>query len=579
MNEPDKNNIYLLDFFKNIYKYIKGSNTSLILSFIGFLLFALSQPAFAMLMEAFVRALDGEFVDNLYVIPVACISIALMRGMGSYLGNYYMSKTSASVIHLLRCDLFSNIIQLPIKFFDNNKSGRLVSLFTYNINLMVTATTHSLTITIREGLTVIALLFYLLFISFKLTLIFILLGPPIAFAVIWIGKKIKRYGYNIQSSVAELNHIASEAFIGIRQLKSSVNENIVEKKFQRISLISKKSLLKLEKVSAIYTPFMQVMVIVVMAIVMYIVLLSRGSLDSAQLIAYITAAGLLPKPIRSLSGVHPQLLQAAVAADEVFNHISFSKEIDNGYIENIPLKGNVIFDMVSFSYENNNLVLNDIDFNLSAGDSLAIVGSSGGGKSTLANLIPRFYLPNKGEIKIDGININEFKLNFLRNNIAIVSQNIMLFNDSIKNNISYGFSGSSDKDILSAAKLACLEDFVESLPNGFETIIGENGVTLSGGQRQRIAIARAILSNAKILILDEATSALDNKSEAKIQSALNFIMRDRTTIIIAHRLTTIENANQIIVIEDGEIIEQGTHDNLIDKNGSYSKMIRRDFKN
>ena len=214
---------------------------------------------------------------------------------------------------------------------------------------------------------------------------------------------------------------------------------------------------------------------------------------------------------------------------------------------------------------------------LKAGDSLAIVGSSGGGKSTLVNLIPRFYVPQKGEIKIDDININEFKLNSLRKNIAIVSQNITLFNDSIKNNISYGCDDVSDEKIIQAIKLANLDDFVKSLSDGLETIVGENGVTLSGGQRQRIAIARAILSDAKILILDEATSALDNESEAKIQSSLDFVMKDRTTIIIAHRLTTIENANQIVVIEDGKIIEKGTHNTLINKNGSYSRMIKRDF--
>ena len=577
MSKSRKNNINLFVFFKNVYKYLKGSNISLLLAFLGFLLFALSQPAFAMLMEGFVRALDGEFVDNLYVIPVACISIALMRGVGSYLGSYYMSKVSASAIHLIRCDLFENLIQLPVKFFDNNKSGRLVSLFTYNINLMVTAIARSLTLTIREGLTVLALFFYLLFISVKLTLIFILLGPPIAFAIIWIGKKIKRYGHNIQSSVADLNHIASESFIGIRQVKASVSENKTSKIFNNISLLSKKALLKLEKVSAIYTPFMQVMVIVVMAIVMYIVLLSQGSLDSAKLIAYITAASLLPKPIRSLSTVHPQLLQAAVAANEVFNHLSFSRENDDGLVNGELIKGNLAFENVSFSYEENNLILDNISLCLKAGDSLAIVGSSGGGKSTLVNLIPRFYVPQKGEIKIDDININEFKLNSLRKNIAIVSQNITLFNDSIKNNISYGCDDVSDEKIIQAIKLANLDDFVKSLSDGLETIVGENGVTLSGGQRQRIAIARAILSDAKILILDEATSALDNESEAKIQSSLDFVMKDRTTIIIAHRLTTIENANQIVVIEDGKIIEKGTHNTLINKNGSYSRMIKRDF--
>ena len=529
-------------------------------------------------MEAFVRALNGEFVDGLYLIPLACIAIALLRGIGSYLGGYYMSKASANVIHNIRCELFGGIIALPTKFFDKNKSGRLVSLFTYNTNLMTTAATQAITTIVREGLTVLALFGYLFYQNAKLTLVFFLLGPPLALIINWIGKKIKLYGRGIQASVGELNHVSAEVFSGIRLIKSSVGESNANKRFRNVSSRTKKLTLKMSKISSIYTPMMQMMIIMAMALVMYIVLLSRGTMDAAQLIAYVTAAGLLPKPIRSLSSVHPQLLQAVVAAEEVFKHIDYDKEIDRGTIEGVELKGNLSFDSVSFSYQKGEkAVLNNISFDVSAGQTLAVVGRSGGGKSTLVNLIPRFYAIDSGEISLDGLPVDNYRLGFLRKNIAIVSQQVTLFNDSILANISYGVEGASRIDVERAAIAANADDFIRALNGGYDAMVGENGVMLSGGQRQRIAIARAILRDAKVLILDEATSALDNESEVKVQDALEKVMQGRTTIVIAHRLSTVEHADNIIVLDDGEIVEQGNHAELMRKNSFYSKMVQRDF--
>lgn len=569
--------INLSIFFNRTLVYARTQMFSFFLAFVGYLLYALSQPAFAMLMEAFIRALEGEYVDDLYVIPIMCISIALLRGLGSYLGSYYMTKAGANIVHSIRCAMFDNLIRLPIKFFDDNKSGRLVSLFTYNSNFMVTAITQSMQTVGREGLTIIALLVYLFYQNASLTSIFLLLGPPIALAVAWMSKKVKRLGRGIQASTGELNHVATQTFSGIRQVKSSATEGGEQERFFRSSSFIKRLALKLAKFSAIYTPFMQVMVVIVLALIMYIVLLSKGSMDSAQLVAYVTAIGLLPKPIRSLSAVHPKLLEAAVVAEEVFNHIDLKREQDDGQIDDVKLVGALSFNQVSFAYNDDQLALNSIDFSLNAGKTLAIVGRSGGGKSTLVNLITRFYLPSQGQIHLDNIPINDYKLAFLRKNIVMVSQQVFLFNDSIRANIAYGAVGATDLEISSAAKAANADEFITELPQGYDTVVGENGVMLSGGQRQRIAIARAVLLNARILILDEATSALDNESEARVQLALESLMKNRTTIIIAHRLSTIRNADHIIVLDGGKISEQGGHDQLMQEQGLYSRMVLRDF--
>ena len=564
--------------YRRIFRYLKPFSGYLLIAFMGFMLFAVSQPGFAMLMEAFVRALDGEYVDGLYLIPSACILIALLRGIGSYLGNYYMSKASANVVHSIRCQLFGNLISLPTSFFDANKSGRLVSLFTYNTNMMTNATAQSLTTIAREGLTVIALFAYLFYQNLQLTLVFFLLGPPLALSIQWIGKKIKRFGRGIQSSVGELNHVSSEVFSGIRLVKSSVGEETANNKFIKVSDVTKRVSLKLAKVSSIYTPMMQMLVVMAMALVMYIVLLSRGTMEAAELIAYVTAAGLLPKPIRSLSAVHPQLLQAVVAAEEVFKHIDLDKEIDTGEIEGQELKGALSFNNVSFSYQGNDKsVLNNVSFKIPAGETLAVVGRSGGGKSTLVNLIPRFYEFTSGDITLDVVPINTYRLRFLRKNIATVSQQVTLFNDTIFANIAYGVENVRIADVEAAAVAANADEFIRELSDGYETLVGENGAMLSGGQRQRLAIARAILRDAKVLILDEATSALDNESEVKVQEALEKVMQGRTTIVIAHRLSTVEHADNIIVLDDGEIVEQGNHAELMENNALYSRMVQRDF--
>lgn len=603
-NSPNLNATNLSDAelkasYKKLWDYLLPQFRFFIFAIIGFSLYALSQPALAMLIEIFVEALEGKVNNGVYLVPLACAAIALFRGVGSYLGTYYMAKVTERMMHAIRSDLFRHLVQLPLGFFDKNKTGRLVSLFTYNTNVMTNTTAKAVTIVIREGLTVIALFAYLLYQNFKLTLIFLLLGPPVALLINWIGKKIKKLGLGIQSSMGELNHIAAENFSGIRLLKSYAAETTAIGTFVNKSAETLKLALRMAKVNSIYTPVMQMMIATALALLMYAVLLSRDTTTTAALIAYITAAFLLPKPVRSLNSVHPQLLQGAVAGAEVFRQITFDTENDTGTIESGLDRGRIEFRNVSFRYESSNEdILKNVSFLLEPGKTLAVVGRSGGGKSTLVNLVSRFYPVSEGEILVDGIPLDDFKLGYLRRNIAIVSQNVSLFNTSVANNIAFGLLDESNDKVIEnensnengkanneeineavveAAKAANAHEFIKELPDGYNTIVGENGVLLSGGQRQRLSIARALLRNTPILILDEATSALDNESEVRVQQALEKIMAGRTTIVIAHRLSTIEHADHILVLEKGQIIEQGTHQQLMASGKSYAQMVQRDF--
>lgn len=389
--------------YRRLFSYLVPYVGYFLLSVFGYALFALSQPAFAVLMEAFVNALDGEVENATYLIPAACIAIAFVRGVGSYLGGYYMAKVTENMVHKFRCDLFDNLLELPVGFYDKNKSGRLVSLFTYNTSLMTNTTAKAVTTIVREGLTVVALFGYLFYQNYKLTLLFLLLGPPAGLLINWIGKKVKSLGFSIQSIMGELNHIVAEVFSGIRLVKAVAAEEVTGRRFHRVSERTRKIGLKLAKVNSVYTPLMQILIVVAMAAVMYVVLLSKDTMSPAALIAYVTAAALLPKPIRSLSGVHPQLLQGAVAAAEVFKSIDLQKEIDEGTISEGRLAGDIVFDKVSFGYENaDELALKNVSFVVPQGKMVALVGRSGGGKSTIVNLIPKFYTPNSGCILIDG---------------------------------------------------------------------------------------------------------------------------------------------------------------------------------
>ncbi|WP_163835512.1 lipid A export permease/ATP-binding protein MsbA [Spartinivicinus ruber] len=560
--------------------YVKPYWGLFAISIFGYILFALTQPGFAWLMEYFVKGLEGESDQLIYFVPMAAVTIAVLRGLGSFIGNFYIAKVANNVVHVLRCDLFNKLVTLPNSYFDNHNSGHLISRITYNVTLVTGAATDALKVVIREGFTVIFLLGLLFWTNWKLTIIFILIAPIIAGLVSYVGRKLRKLSHKIQDAMGDVTHVASETINGYRVVRSFGGEDYERNRFLDASNQNLKQSLKLVKVSAINTPILQLLVILAMAVIMFLVLYMRETSTVAELIAYVVAAGMLPKPIRQLSEVYGNIQKGIAAAENIFEQLDEVQEQDSGSYEVERVAGKLEIRQLTFQYPGaENPVLKDINLVVQPGETVAFVGHSGSGKSTLVSLIPRFYCHEKGEILLDGVPLEDYKLTNLRQQIALVNQQVTLFNDTVANNIAYGaLQTKTEDDIHLAAQAAYAFDFIAEQENGFNTIVGENGVKLSGGQRQRLAIARAILKDAPVLILDEATSALDTQAERNIQAALDEVMKGRTTLVIAHRLSTIENADKIVVMDKGVIVEVGSHRELLEKQGHYARLHRLQFK-
>lgn len=544
------------------------------LSLIGFLIFASSQPMVAYMMKFMVDSLQEQRRDAIFWIPIGLVSIVFYRGIGSFIGTYYIALVSNKIVHTLRCQLFNRYTVLPIPFFDNNNSGHLISRITYNVGMVTGAATEAIKVIAREGFTVLGLFGYLFYMNWALSLIFIAIAPLIGLVVKIATKRFHSISKKIQTSMGDLTHVTSESVTGNRVVKSFGGEGYEKGRFLAASEYSFLQSMRMVKTSAIQTPVLQLIVAAALATLIFLALLLMEGASTGDFIAYITAAGMIPKPIRQLSEVNATIQKGIAAAESIFDVLDAEAEKNTGRHKVKRVTGNLEIKNLCFAYDKEDkAVLKNISFSQSAGKTFALVGHSGSGKTTLANLITRFYQHGEGQILLDGIDITEYELSNLREQISLVTQHVTLFNDTIEHNIAYGsLSSFSRKDVIKAATKAHAMEFIEQLPNGLDTLIGENGLKLSGGQRQRLAIARALLKDAPILILDEATSALDSESERKIQDALETAMQGRTTIVIAHRLSTIENADEILVMSQGEIIEQGTHTQLIKKNSAYAKF-------
>ncbi|WP_299731769.1 lipid A export permease/ATP-binding protein MsbA [uncultured Endozoicomonas sp.] len=579
-----------LQIYLRLLTYVKPYTAYFALSLVGLAIFALSQPAFAKLLEYFVQALEGEPINllsslgydipALWLIPGMMVGIALIRGIGSYLGSYYLSKVANSVIHDLRTSMFNSMIALPNEFFDNNNSGHLIARVTYNVSQVTAAATSAIKIAVREGLTVVFLLGFLFYTNWKMTLIFIAALPVIALVVSFASDRFRRISRNIQNSMGDLTHVTSESINGYREVRGFGGEKYESDRFMAASATNTRQNLKLSKADAVHTPVLQFIVSIALALLLFMVLWVKGDASTAALVGYVTAAALLPKPIRQLSEVNASIQKGIAAAESIFAMVDEVPEANTGEYTCDRVKGNLEFKDVCFTYPGaSSPALQDINFTVEPGKTYALVGRSGSGKSTLASLVPRFYNHTGGDILIDGTPLNAFELKNLRSHIALVSQNITLFNDTVARNIAYGALSETaeEEDIRLAAEAAHAMEFIKDMSNGIHTMVGEDGVLLSGGQRQRLAIARAVLKDAPILILDEATSALDTESERHIQAALNEIMKGRTTLVIAHRLSTIENADCILVMEQGRIIERGTHSELLANGEHYAKLHKMQF--
>jgi subfamily B ATP-binding cassette protein MsbA len=588
-----------IKIYSRLLTYVTPYWVAFVISIIGFLIYSLSNVAFVQLIGYIVDSLspgttdvganvpgylsdifgqDGEL--NRTLIPLAIIAIAISRGFGTFIGNYFISYVSNNLVHNLRCELFDRLLTLPSAFYDRHAMGHLVAKVTFHVTQVTGAATDAVRVIIREGFTVIGYMGFLLYLNWKLTLIFIAIAPIIALLVSFAGKRFRRISARIQNSMGDVTHVASEAVQGYREVRTFGGREYESTRFGKVSQYNRQQSMKMVVTSAVSTPVIQIIVSLALAGLVWLILdpLFLANMTAGDVVKFITTGGLLAKPIRQLSEVNATVQKGLAAAEDIFDLFDEEVEPDTGDLVVDRVAGKVEFRDVAFGYrQDTQPVLKGISFTVNPGETVALVGRSGSGKSTLVSLIPRFYAPNTGEILIDGHKVEDFTLANLREHIAIVSQQVTLFNDTVSRNIGYGtLEDASIESIKDAAEKAYAWSFIESLEEGLDTIVGDDGVLLSGGQRQRLAIARAFLKDAPILILDEATSALDTESERYIQAALEAVVKGRTTFIIAHRLSTIEKADRIFVIDEGRIVEEGTHAELLKKKGFYWQLNASD---
>jgi subfamily B ATP-binding cassette protein MsbA len=527
------------------------------------------------------ETLVAKQVESGKWIPVAFMGIFIVRGLSGFATEASLGWIGRSVISDLRRQVFNKFLTLPVRFFDAQAAGPLLTKLTYNVEMVAESVTSVVTIAVRDTLTVIAALGVMLYHSPFLTVFVAVLFPVVA-ALVWLlGVAFRRYSSRIQDSVGEVTQVTDEIIRGNSVVKAFGGYEYERDRLAEVDERNRKQNLKLIRVRSMGVAVTQVVFGVGIAMVIYMAGLQsiEGILSPGQFISFFSAMMLMLQPVRRITNVNATLQRGVAGADSLFTIMDEKDEEDSGTVEVERVRGEVRFDAVRFSYgDEDGTVIDNVSVSIGAGKTLAIVGHSGSGKSTLANLLPRFYELDSGDILIDDVSIRDYTLNSLRNNISLVSQDVVLFNDTIRNNLAYGqLKSRSDKELMAAAEAAHVLDFVDDLSDGLETMVGDRGVLLSGGQRQRIAIGRALLKNAPVLILDEATSALDTRSERRIQEALNVLMKDRTTLVIAHRLSTVEKADQIIVLDAGKIVESGTHAELVAEGGHYAALYRMQF--
>jgi subfamily B ATP-binding cassette protein MsbA len=573
--------------YKRLLRYVARYWVVILISFIGNAIYAISNPLAAKWLGWFIDIYGKHEGVVLYglslaqLVPLTIIGVFLIRGIGIFLSDYYMAVAARNIVNDLRCEMFAKLVKLPSKYFDKNNSGHIISKVTYNVEQISSAGAGSVETIVRESLTVIALLAAMLSSNWKLAVVFLLCAPFCGIVIMFTNKLFIRYSRRIQSSVGDVTQILSESISGQRVTKVFTGDEYEKARFFKISLYNCAQGLKLASVGALSTPIIQMITAISMAFIVWLLLDYFPPMTPGEITTFLTNTSLLSKPLRHLVEITGTVQKGLTAAQTIFEFVDEESEKDTGNLKIGRANGLVEFKNVSFSYNDNSeeLVISDLSFTALPGQTIAIVGRSGGGKSTLVSLIPRFYDYTRGNIYLDGVAITDYQLNNLRNQIALVTQNVTLFNDTIANNIAYGaLRGASESDIILAATKAHAIEFIKDLPEGLNTLVGDNGVLLSGGQRQRLAIARAILKDAPILILDEATSALDSESEHFIQEALSEVMQGRTTFVIAHRLSTVEKSDVILVIDQGSIIEMGSHRDLLIKNGLYSQLHKMQFK-
>ena len=563
-----------------LLSYLKPYWWALLLTVLGFAINASTEIWIAKLLQYITDAINQSDQSKQALFPLLIIALFFVRGVGSFLGNYYSALVSRNLVYELRVEVFNKLLRLPSSFYLANPAGTISSKLIFDVEQVTAASTDSMKTVLRDGLTVVALIGFLLYSNWRLTLILFVVLPPILWLIRIASKRYLKLSKGIQKTMGSVSHITNEVIGGYQVVKNYGGQAYEAERFDKTSKKNLRQGMKVVVTNSINTPLVQLLMAIAMSVVVWLALRPSviNDISAGEFISYIAAAGLLSKPVRSLTDVNQKLQKGIAAGESIFALLDEPEEEDTGTI-NRALSGQMALDNISLVYPDSTVALRDFTLNIKAGETVALVGRSGAGKSSLVNLLTRTLETSSGQITLDGVPIDQIKLESLRAQIAMVNQQVVLFNTTVFNNIAYGgLANKSQAEVEQAAKDAFAHDFIMKMPNGYQSEIGAEGLQLSGGQRQRLSIARALLKDAPILILDEATSALDNESEYYIQQALDNVMKDRTTLVIAHRLTTIESADRIAVMDGGQIVELGTHAELMALQGHYAQMYARDFE-
>ena len=590
--------------YGRLLTYAFAYKWSLFLSFLGYVVYSLGNVLLADLTQFLLDSLGGQPMAGLgfvsqasqwiwppgdktptdyarIAVPVAAVVLSLGRALGFFTGSYFMNKVARSVVHVLRTQLFDVLVRAPKAHIDKFSTGELLSKVTFNVEQVSGAASDALKTMLREGLTIIALVSYMLYLNWELTAVFFIVAPAIGLVVHVVGKHFRRYSKRIQDSMGSVTEVTAESLSGLDDVRIYGATQQISERFESVSLFNKQQSLKLAFVQAISTPIIQTLLALALGALFWFALdpAVLKEFSAGSLVAFITAAAQLGKPIRTLSNIQSIIQRGLAAAEDIFEQLDTELEQNTGGNTLGEVNGRVEFHKIAFRYPGaQSDAISDVSFSVEAGQTVAVVGRSGSGKSTLVKLLARFYTPTGGQITLDGQDIQGIELANYREHLAFVPQAINLFSDTVAGNIALGsMSDSSRAAVIEAAKQAQADGFVSELESDYDTLIGEQGVGLSGGQQQRVAIARALLKAAPVLILDEATSALDNESESLIQSALDASRAGRTTFVVAHRLSTIESADTVLVMDEGRVVAAGSHSSLLEQEPIYRSLHQQGF--
>jgi len=566
-----------LGVYRRLLGYTLRHKQRFSLAILGMVLYAATDTGFAAIIKTL---LDGSFVERdpqiMRWAPFGIVAVLLLRGVGGFLSMYNLHYVGRAVIKRLRSEMFDQLLYSPVSYFDRTSSGQQISRITFNTEQVFSAATNGVTLLVRDSLTVLGLLGWMFYLDWRLAIGFFFIAPIVAALVGFASRIFRKVGRGIQDSMGEVSHVAEEMIEGNRVVKIFGGQDYEAAQFEMAIEKNRRMSMRMAATTAINGPVMQLIVGIALAVIIFMAMRQSDQVTVGSFVSFIVAMALMMSPVKRLADVNSVLQQGIAAGESIFDLLDSEREEDSTGYPILHCRGRVSYLDVHFRYAPDQVeVLRGISFEANPGETIALVGRSGSGKSTLANLLPRFYDPTRGEIRVDGTNIVGCGLRNLRATITYVSQDTVLFNDTIERNIAYGQAGAVSRErIMEAAEAAHAREFIDRMPNGLDTLVGENGVLLSGGQRQRLSIARALLKDAPILILDEATSSLDSESERHIQAALSNLLQNRTTLVIAHRLSTVENADRILVLDGGRIVESGRHGALLARNGIYARLYR-----